>query len=117
MERDCRCTRHRLLQLLLQLQLLRAVSGETEGNQPTVGNSWELSAEPVLSAGPNGTFDEVAVKDPSVVFFDGLWHVFFTARGNAAACSTGYVSAPTLAELRSAPRHELRAIKGKATGD
>ena len=79
-------------------------------------NSWELSAEPVLSAGPNGTFDEIAVKDPSVVYYEGAWHVFYTARGNAAACSTGYVSAPTMAGLRSAPRHELAAIKGKATG-
>ena len=75
-------------------------------------NTWELSAEPVLSAGPNGTFDEIAVKDPSVVYHEGAWHVFYTARGNAAACSTGYVSAPTLAGLRSAPRHELAAIKG-----
>jgi hypothetical protein len=69
---------------------------------------------PVLGPGAAGTFDEVAVKDPSVVFFEGRWHVFYTARGRSEY-STGYISAETLEGLREAPRHELTQIRGRAS--
>jgi predicted GH43/DUF377 family glycosyl hydrolase len=40
------------------------------------------SAGPVLFApGERGTFDETAVKDPSIVYHEGRWHLFYTARG------------------------------------
>jgi hypothetical protein len=68
----------------------------------------------VLGPGAAGAFDEVAVKDPSVVFFGGRWHVFYTARGRGDY-ATGYVSAGTLEGLRDAPRHELTQIRGKAS--
>ncbi|BDD12415.1 hypothetical protein FUAX_48470 (plasmid) [Fulvitalea axinellae] len=73
--------------------------------------AWNVS-DPVLEPGEAGTFDEVAVKDPSVVFYEGMWHVFYTARGNGEY-STGYVAAPTLEELNTATRHELKQIRGK----
>ena len=39
------------------------------------------TAGPVLlAAGAAGTFDEVAVKDPSLVHHGGPWHLFYTAR-------------------------------------
>ena len=41
----------------------------------TAENTWALSAQPVLSAGLNESFDGIAVKDPSVVFFEGMWRV------------------------------------------
>jgi hypothetical protein len=78
--------------------------------QPTE-NTWHVSA-PILSPGPKGAFDEVAVKDPSLVFFDGMWHLFYTARSNAEY-TTGYVCAKELTGLQSAARHELKMIRGK----
>lgn len=82
----------------------------------TVGDSteniWEVSNF-ILSPGPEGSFDEVSVKDPSVIFYKGKWHVFYTARSNKEY-TTGYVSSKELSNLQSAQRHELKMIRGKA---
>jgi hypothetical protein len=74
-------------------------------------NKWHVS-DPILRPGPKGSFDEVAVKDPSIVFFKGAWHLFYTARSETEY-TTGYVSARQLTGLQSAPRHELPMIRGK----
>ena len=34
-----------------------------------MGNKWQIG-DPILLPGLKGSFDEVAVKDPSIVFFD-----------------------------------------------
>lgn len=72
--------------------------------------NWALS-DPILLPGLPGTFDEVAVKDPSMLYFEGKWHVFYTARSNEEY-TTGYVSAEELTDLQSAPRNELGMIRG-----
>lgn len=74
-------------------------------------NTWKVS-NPILSPGAQGSFDEVSVKDPSVVFYEGKWHVFYTA-GGKTEFTTGYVSAEQLTDLQSAQRHELKMIRGK----
>jgi hypothetical protein len=74
-------------------------------------NRWMISA-PILRPGPPGSFDEVSVKDPSIVHFEGLWHLFYTARSKTEY-TTGYVSAKKLTDLQSARRHELTMIRGK----
>jgi hypothetical protein len=74
-------------------------------------NPWQVG-EPILLPGPEGSFDHVAVKDPSVVFFEGWWHLFYTARSETEY-TTGYVSAEELRGLQSAPRHELEVIRGR----
>lgn len=79
----------------------------------TEGASWQASGV-TLSPGETGTFDETAVKDPSVVFFEGRWHVFYTARGRDDY-ATGYVSPPRLDTLNTAPRHELKQIRGRSS--
>jgi hypothetical protein len=90
---------------------LFAVSDVSLG-QDAVENSWDVAA-PILSQGPEGSFDEVAVKDPSIVFHGEKWHLFYTARSRTEY-TTGYVSARTLTGLRSAPRHELKTVRGKS---
>ena len=42
--------------------------GDDDGND----DGWALGA-PLLAAGANGTFDSIAVKDPSIVFAEGRW--------------------------------------------
>ena len=74
-------------------------------------NTWKVS-DPILSPGAQGSFDDVSVKDPSVVFYEGKWHVFYTA-GGKTEFTTGYVSAEKLTDLQSAQRHELKMIRGK----
>ena len=74
-------------------------------------NQWTIST-PILRPGPQGSFDEVSVKDPSIVHFEGMWHLFYTARSKKEY-STGYVSAEKLTDLQSAQRHNLKMIRGK----
>lgn len=74
-------------------------------------NQWVISP-PILRPGPHGSFDEVAVKDPSIVYFEGIWHLFYTARSQKEY-TTGYVSAKELTDLQTAQRHELMMIRGK----
>lgn len=75
------------------------------------GDAWTAGA-PILLPGPAGSFSEVSVKDPSIVFFQGKWHLFFTARSRQEY-TTGYACADNLDELRDAPRHELKQVRGK----
>jgi len=71
---------------------------------------WSV-AGPVFEPGPRGTFDDVSVKDPSIVFHSNVWHMVYTARG-CDEYTTGYVAAGNLSELNTAPRHELTMIRG-----
>lgn len=80
--------------------------------QVSTENIWQIS-DPVLLPGSIGSFDEVAVKDPSIVYFENKWHLFYTARSNTEY-TTGYVSAEELTDLQSAPRHQLNMIRGKS---
>lgn len=70
--------------------------------------SWQVGT-PVLSAGPQGSFDETAVKDPSIVHVEGMWHVFYTARGQKQY-TLGYTAAPELEGLQTAPRIQLSQL-------
>jgi hypothetical protein len=61
---------------------------------------WGASGRIFLS-GPPGSFDETGVKDPSIVYSGGKWHLFYTARGGGI-WRTGYASATTIPELKTA---------------
>ena len=71
-----------------------------------------LASPPVFQPGREGTFDAVAVKDPSIVRYDGAWRLFYTAR-SAKGYGLGYAAAPTLDGLNEAPRHYLRQLHGR----
>lgn len=65
-----------------------------------------LAGPLLLGPGPPGSFDETAVKDPSIVFHNNAWHLFYTARGRGQY-TLGYVTAPTLEGLNAAPRRQI----------
>lgn len=78
-------------------------------------NEW-LVNKVVFTPGPKGSFDAVAVKDPSIVYFDGEYHLFYTGIGEyqeaeqwQKAVTIGYAHAPTLERLNQAPRANLNA--------
>jgi endo-1,4-beta-xylanase len=75
--------------------------------------------EPILTAGPKGMFDDVAVKDPSMVFFNGKYHLFYTSKtvkdvsiGIKYITGIGYVSASTITDLNNAKRYDINAMVG-----
>ena len=82
---------------------------EEDGSGPL----WCVSAS-VLQPGVPGAFDEVAVKDPSVVYFEGNWHLFYTARSQGQY-SIGYTAAATLEKLNTATRYELHQLHGNTS--
>ena len=78
---------------------------------------WVVS-KPVFTPGPKGTFDDVAVKDPTIVYYNGNYHMFYTSKasmearrqltysGTGGSC-TAYVCAPTLETLNEGRRSNL----------
>lgn len=72
---------------------------------------WNIT-KAVFEKGIAGSFDETSVKDPSIVFYENAWHLFYTARGNNEY-TTGYVSAKSIETLNSAPRFQLDQIRGE----
>lgn len=80
---------------------------------PTKANlspTWYVEERNFLD-GPAGDFDEIAVKDPSIVYHEGKYHLFFTGR-DATQWRTGYASAATLPELVNADHIFLGALNG-----
>lgn len=65
-----------------------------------------LAGPVLLAPGAPGTFDETAVKDPSIVFHNNAWHLFYTARGRGQY-TLGYVTAPALGQLKNAARRQI----------
>jgi hypothetical protein len=74
---------------------------------------WEVDARCFLD-GPPGAFDDISVKDPSIVYSGGKWHLFYTGRdvGVGGNFRMGYASANSIPELNSATRHYLSSLNG-----
>jgi endo-1,4-beta-xylanase len=72
------------------------------------GPVWKF-VTPVLDPGKPGSFDETAVKDPTIVRDRGQWHIFYTARGRNQY-SLGYVASSSLEAMNAAPRRELQQL-------
>ena len=96
--------------LTMKMLIIWLVVAVLSGTSLFSANSWSVGC-PVLSAGPEGSFDDVAVKDPSLVYYKGRWHLFYTAAADNDY-TTGYVSADSLDGLKKAERHQLTMIRG-----
>ena len=55
---------------------------------------WQIGS-PLFEKGEAGDFDEISVKDPTLVFYKNKWNLFYTARSETEY-TTGYVSAKDL---------------------
>ena len=74
--------------------------------------SWKADGRCLLKGAP-GTFDDLAVKDPSIVRFGEKYHLFYTARSsNTAGWQMGYTSASQISQLNTATRTYLSALNG-----
>ncbi len=83
----------------------------TIDNEPVDPNpTWRVSAR-IFEDGPSGAFDDVAVKDPTIVFSDGLYHLFYTGR-DANNWRMGYVSSPDINNFHGSTRHFLSSLNG-----
>ena len=80
------------------------------GGAVTPNPSWNVESR-VFFDGPSGAFDDIAVKDPSIVYSGGRYHLFYTGRDNSY-WRTGYASATSLAGLANSGHNFLSAING-----
>ncbi|MHC4616832.1 MAG: non-reducing end alpha-L-arabinofuranosidase family hydrolase [Planctomycetota bacterium] len=85
------------------------------GRSPTakIPSRW-IGGPPILVAGKKGSFDDVAVKDPTIVNYHGRWHLFYTVSGKEPG-GIGYVSAETIDLLQTAPRYKLDQFGGQTS--
>jgi hypothetical protein len=69
--------------------------------------TWRVDARCFLD-GPSGSFDDIAVKDPSIIYSGGLYHLFYT--GRTSVWSLGYAKASSIAGLKTATHTKLSSI-------
>lgn len=105
---------------LLGLLFVVSCSKKEKDNPPPPANtftvninpSWKLNAR-CFTEGASGTFDDISVKDPSIVFSNGKYHLFYTARSkNASGWQMGYTSASQLSQFNTSTRTYMSALNG-----
>ena len=76
-------------------------SGETDISlSVNASPKWYADARCFLD-GPTGSFDDISVKDPSIVYYGGKWHLFYTGR-DANMWRMGYATASRIEDLKNA---------------
>ncbi len=68
--------------------------------------AWRASA-PLLGPVPGGADPQVSVKDPSLVYHEGRWHLFATRRFKSGKVDLEYCNFRDWSEAAQAPRHSL----------
>ena len=70
--------------------------------------AWKASG-PLVDVGPgrNAADPHVAIKDPTIVFHEGAWHLFATLRMKSGQVDIEYLRFTDWAEANQAPRHVL----------
>jgi endo-1,4-beta-xylanase len=79
----------------------------TDGETPLPSKFDWTSTGPLISAVPDAQHSIVSVKDPSVVFFDGRWHVFATTADSAGQWSLVYLNFEDWSQAAQAPLYYL----------
>jgi len=105
------------LVLCLFVAIAGVVAAETpgvaEGAEPFLSGEFSWNLPPPLLAAEQGRKDFCySVKDPSVVFYNGRWHVFDTTRSAIRSHRVEYVSFRRWEEANAGKRHVLNC-RGK----
>jgi len=100
----------RKIWFLLPVVVLVVSCSLNQSESVKVPSKW-IVGPPIFAAGEKGSFDDVAVKDPTIVNYGGRWHLFYTVSGKDPG-GIGYVSAESLDLLAAAPRHHLTQFHG-----
>lgn len=89
-----------------------SASGSESGNGLVTGEFKWVAGEPVLESMKLGDVQWIAVKDPSVVRYEGRWHVFCTVRGIERSHAIMYVSLTQWDGAKEAEQHILKCHGG-----
>jgi hypothetical protein len=83
--------------------------------EDSLGKAWSYgefhwqASQPLIDVGPGKELPDplVAIKDPTVVFHQGRWHVFSTIRAKSGKVDIEYLSFKDWPDAQAAPRHVL----------
>ena len=82
------------------------------------GTNW-FAFNPILSSDPNYQSASISVKDPSIIFYNGTWHIFFTGIGynedRIAERSINYVSCANLSDLNKSQKYQIKVFSKNTT--
>ncbi len=91
---------------------------KTEVGPTIISPPYTMKSNPIWRTGDRvflegiaGTFDDVSVKDPTIVNVDGKWHVFYTGR-DATKWRMGYIAGKELTDLKKADRNYMTSLNG-----
>nr|WP_315257630.1 non-reducing end alpha-L-arabinofuranosidase family hydrolase [uncultured Flavobacterium sp.] len=89
------------------------VIGKTKKNAKVsviLSPKWSVTGK-IFEQGTAGSFESVAVKDPTLVYDGGKWHVFYTGTdGNN--WKMGYVNTVSLFNMKADPRRFMNSLNG-----
>lgn len=94
------------LSLAATLAFARIAPAQNSADPFTTGNFHWRSTAPLIDVGPGLTAADphVAVKDPSIVFHEGRWHLFGTLRMKSGKVIMEYLNFADWKDANSAPR-------------
>lgn len=107
--------------IILLLSFTSCSKNKVQNNTPETTNNakeeaianptWYAEARCFLD-GASGAFDDLAVKDPSIVYSGGRYHLFYTGRdkGTGGSWRMGYANATSIAGLKTAGRTYMNAL-------
>jgi hypothetical protein len=95
---------------LFKFNLLGSDDDSNSGDSPNPSPLWTADARCFLD-GPSGAFDDIAVKDPSIVYSGGKYHLFYTGKDNSL-WRMGYASATSISGLGSATHNFMSSLNG-----
>lgn len=91
-------------------------AGATAGGPVSLPRSFRwTSTGPLISATPDTAHSPIGIKDPSVVYYQGKWHVFATTALSPSSYALEYLSFRNWTSAGSAPQHYLDS-SGIGTG-
>jgi hypothetical protein len=73
-------------------------------------STWRADARCFLD-GPSGAFDDISVKDPTIVYSGDKWHLFYTGR-DSSMWRMGYATATSIAGLKTATHTYMSSLNG-----
>lgn len=95
--------------IIIGLVLILSSFGSVVNAAANPNPSWSLD-ERVIFHAECKPYDYYAAKDPTIVYYDGKYHVFYTGANQSGGWQTLYTSASTISGLKTAPRTYMSKI-------
>jgi arabinoxylan arabinofuranohydrolase len=97
------------LAMMIGLVLLLSLFGSVMNAAPDASPTWYVDAR-IIRHGQALPYDYYGVKDPTIVYYDGKYHVFYTGANQSGGWQMLYTSAGTISGLASASRTYMSKI-------